>query len=163
MAELHPILAAQEDGAPLEPPPTEDPPEPLPITEQEVGEYREQDRFLPIANVSRIMKSSVPPTAKIAKDAKECVQECVSEFISFITSEAAEKCQMEKRKTIGGEDILYAMSTLGFDNYAETLKIHLAKLRQVSGFFLVVESVGYSFVCSIRAGLVGRTITSSPG
>jgi nuclear transcription Y subunit beta len=77
------------------------------------------------------MKASVPPTAKIAKDAKECVQECVSEFISFITSEAAEKCQMEKRKTIGGEDILTAMSTLGFENYAETLKIHLAKLRQV--------------------------------
>lgn len=77
------------------------------------------------------MKQSVPPTAKIAKDAKECVQECVSEFISFITSEAAEKCQMEKRKTIGGEDILYAMVTLGFENYAETLKIHLAKLRQV--------------------------------
>lgn len=78
------------------------------------------------------MKSSVPPTAKIAKDAKECVQECVSEFISFITSEAAEKCQLEKRKTIGGEDILFAMMNLGFENYAETLKIHLAKLRQVS-------------------------------
>jgi histone H3/H4 len=77
------------------------------------------------------MKQSVPHTAKIAKDAKECVQECVSEFISFITSEAAEKCQMEKRKTIGGEDILYAMVSLGFENYAETLKIHLAKLRQV--------------------------------
>ena len=80
------------------------------------------------------MKAAVPPTAKIAKDAKECVQECVSEFISFITSEAAEKCQMEKRKTIGGEDILYAMVTLGFENYAETLKIHLAKLRQVRAF-----------------------------
>ncbi|EIW74440.1 the Nf-YbNF-Yc histone pair, partial [Coniophora puteana RWD-64-598 SS2] len=105
--------------------------DPQPITDQDVSEYREQDRFLPIANVSRIMKNSVPPTAKIAKDAKECVQECVSEFISFITSEAAEKCQMEKRKTIGGEDILYAMAALGFDNYAETLKIHLAKLRQV--------------------------------
>jgi nuclear transcription Y subunit beta len=77
------------------------------------------------------MKGAVPPTAKIAKDAKECVQECVSEFISFITSEAAERCLSEKRKTIGGEDILYAMGTLGFDNYAETLKIHLAKLRQV--------------------------------
>ena len=80
------------------------------------------------------MKAAVPPTAKIAKDAKECVQECVSEFISFITSEAAEKCQMEKRKTIGGEDILYAMISLGFENYAETLKIHLAKLRQASAF-----------------------------
>lgn len=38
---------------------------------------------------------------------------------------------MEKRKTVGGEDILYAMISLGFENYAESLKIHLAKLRQV--------------------------------
>ncbi len=77
------------------------------------------------------MKQAVPPTAKIAKDAKECVQECVSEFISFITSEAAEKCQLEKRKTIAGEDVLYAMMNLGFENYVETLKIYLVKLRQV--------------------------------
>lgn len=48
---------------------------------------REQDRFLPIANISRIMKKALPTNAKIAKDAKETVQECVSEFISFITSE----------------------------------------------------------------------------
>ncbi|KAI1784656.1 histone-fold-containing protein [Ganoderma leucocontextum] len=126
----HIAPAAQGDGSGVVPQPAEDAPSPAPITEQEVGEYREQDRFLPIANVSRIMKGSVPLTAKISKEAKECVQECVSEFISFITSEAAEKCQMEKRKTIGGEDILYAMATLGFENYAETLKIHLAKLRQ---------------------------------
>ncbi|KAH9887371.1 histone-fold-containing protein [Cubamyces lactineus] len=125
-----PNIAPQDDGSGVVPQPAQDAPEPAPITEQEVGEYREQDRFLPIANVSRIMKAAVPATAKISKEAKECVQECVSEFISFITSEAAEKCQMEKRKTIGGEDILYAMVTLGFENYAETLKIHLAKLRQ---------------------------------
>ncbi|KAF7968035.1 hypothetical protein HWV62_32138 [Athelia sp. TMB] len=129
MSEIQPpVIAPQNDGSGIIP--EHEPPEAAPITEQEVGEYREQDRFLPIANVSRIMKSSVPSTAKIAKDAKECVQECVSEFISFITSEAAEKCQLEKRKTIGGEDILYAMSNLGFENYSETLKIHLAKLRQ---------------------------------
>lgn len=67
-------------------------------------EVREQDRFLPIANISRIMKKSLPPNAKIAKDAKETVQECVSEFISFVTSEASEKCQKEKRKTINGKD-----------------------------------------------------------
>lgn len=48
---------------------------------------REQDRLLPIANVARIMKQAVPSNAKIAKDAKETVQECVSEFIAFITSE----------------------------------------------------------------------------
>jgi len=127
---ITPHIAPQSDGSGAIPEVPREAPEPAPITEQEVGEYREQDRYLPIANVSRIMKGSVPGTAKISKEAKECVQECVSEFISFITSEAAEKCQMEKRKTIGGEDILYAMVNLGFEQYAETLKIHLAKLRQ---------------------------------
>lgn len=48
---------------------------------------REQDRYLPIANISRIMKKVVPPNGKISKEAKDIVQECVSEFISFITSE----------------------------------------------------------------------------
>lgn len=67
---------------------------------------------------------------KIAKDARECVQECVSEFISFITSEASDRCQAEKRKTINGEDILFAMSTLGFDNYVEPLKLYLQKYRE---------------------------------
>jgi nuclear transcription Y subunit beta len=41
------------------------------------------------APVARIMKSALPENAKIAKEAKECMQECVSEFISFITSEGA--------------------------------------------------------------------------
>ena len=110
-----------------------------------LAEVLNEDNYLEIANVARIMKSSVPGTAKISKEAKECLQECVSEFISFITSEAAEKCQMEKRKTIGGEDILYAMVTLGFENYAETLKIHLAKLRQVSRSFPVGCSQSLNF------------------
>ncbi|WZY84467.1 hypothetical protein YC2023_030851 [Brassica napus] len=46
---------------------------------------KEQDRFLPIANVGRIMKKVLPGNGKISKDAKETVQECVSEFISFVT------------------------------------------------------------------------------
>lgn len=40
----------------------------------DMEELREQDRFLPIANISRIMKKSLPDNAKIAKDAKETVQ-----------------------------------------------------------------------------------------
>ncbi|MCJ1411587.1 hypothetical protein MMC19_005677 [Ptychographa xylographoides] len=82
------------------------------------------------APVARIMKTALPDNAKIAKEAKECMQECVSEFISFITSEASEKCQQEKRKTVNGEDILFAMTSLGFENYAEALKIYLSKYRE---------------------------------
>jgi hypothetical protein len=39
------------------------------------GPLREQDRFLPIANVAKIMKKGVPEKGKIAKDAKETIQE----------------------------------------------------------------------------------------
>jgi len=146
---------------------------------EEIEEVREQDRYLPIANISRIMKKSLPANAKIAKDAKETVQECVSEFISFITSEgegrrvmggqscqylpghvwgvfifmrcflyhsstASEKCQQEKRKTINGDDLLWAMSTLGFDKYVEPLKIYLAKYREVR----LTEGIVYVFLLS---------------
>lgn len=44
---------------------------------------------------------------------------------------ASEKCQQEKRKTVNGEDILFAMTSLGFENYAEALKIYLSKYREV--------------------------------
>ncbi|KAJ0264202.1 Transcription factor CBF/NF-Y/archaeal histone domain-containing protein [Hirschfeldia incana] len=94
---------------------------------------REQDRFLPIANVSRIMKKALPGNAKISKDAKETVQECVSEFISFVTGEASDKCQREKRKTINGDDLLWAMTTLGFEDYVEPLKVYLQKYRELEG------------------------------
>eukprot|EP00958_Prasinococcus_capsulatus_P002835 scaffold246_cov414-Prasinococcus_capsulatus_cf.AAC.2 len=130
------------------------------VDEGQGGNVREQDRFLPIANISRIMKKALPNNAKIAKDAKETVQECVSEFISFITSEyvssmaqnswrlalvaghgrraqaavlrrASDKCQREKRKTINGDDLLWAMGTLGFEEYCEPLKVYLHKYREV--------------------------------
>jgi nuclear transcription Y subunit beta len=90
---------------------------------------KEQDRFLPIANISRIMKKALPTNAKISKDAKECVQECVSEFISFITGEACEKCLSERRKTITGDDLLHALTTLGFEKYIDTLRLYLQRYR----------------------------------
>lgn len=89
-----------------------------------------QPADIPIANVLRIMKNALPSNAKIAKEAKECVQECISEFIAFITSEASEKCMQEKRKTVNGEDVLFAMTSLGFENYGEALKIYLTKYRE---------------------------------
>ncbi|XAR65763.1 hypothetical protein NMG60_11009998 [Bertholletia excelsa] len=94
---------------------------------------REQDRFMPIANVIRIMRKILPPHAKISDDAKETIQECVSEFISFITGEANDRCQREQRKTITAEDVLWAMSKLGFDDYIEPLTLYLNRYREFEG------------------------------
>ncbi|OAL64394.1 nuclear transcription factor Y subunit B-7 [Trichophyton rubrum] len=123
--EVEPVTQSGDEAEPMER-------EHHDIQTQGQGEFevKEQDRWLPIANVARIMKTALPENAKIAKEAKECMQECVSEFISFITSEASEKCQGEKRKTVNGEDILFAMTSLGFENYAEALKIYLTKYRE---------------------------------
>lgn len=95
--------------------------------------FKEQDRLLPIANVGRIMKQNLPPNAKIAKEAKETMQECVSEFISFVTSEASDKCKKERRKTVNGDDICWALGTLGFDEYAPPLKRYLVRYRELEG------------------------------
>mmetsp|Transcript_4040 Transcript_4040/g.11894 ORF Transcript_4040/g.11894 Transcript_4040/m.11894 type:complete len:201 (-) Transcript_4040:6-608(-) len=104
-----------------------------------------QDRVLPVANIARIMKRLLPPSEKIAKDAKETVQECISEFICFVTSEASDRCQTEKRKTINGksrlylskltwagDDIVWAMGQLEFDEYVNPLRAYLTKYRQTT-------------------------------
>ncbi|KAJ3165835.1 hypothetical protein HDU88_003704 [Geranomyces variabilis] len=95
-------------------------------------DFREQDRFLPTANVARLMKKALPDNSKIAKEAKDCIMECVSEFISFVTSEASDRCVSEKRKTINGEDILWALQSLGFDSYCEVMKTYLSRYREVT-------------------------------
>lgn len=89
----------------------------------------EHVKLIPIANVGRIMKQILPPTAKISKEAKETMQECASEFISFVTGEASDKCHKENRRTVNGDDICWALSSLGFDNYAEVMLRYLYKLR----------------------------------
>ena len=94
-----------------------------------VHEVKKSDRF-PIENVSRIMEAALPKDARIDEEAKKCMQECVAEFVSFITSEAAASCTRERRKTLDGEDIITAMTSLGFDDYAEAMAIYLRRYRE---------------------------------
>ncbi|CAI0374098.1 unnamed protein product [Linum tenue] len=88
---------------------------------------------MPIANVIRIMRRILPAHAKISDDAKETIQECVSEYISFVTGEANERCQREQRKTVTADDVIWAMGKLGFDSYVEPLSRFLARYRETEG------------------------------
>ena len=90
----------------------------------------EYDNYLPLANIGRIIKNNLPKDVKLSKSSKETFQECVSEFISFITSEANDKCNIEKRKIIKGEDIIYALNSLGFEKYCPILEVYLDKYKQ---------------------------------
>ncbi|KAG6524463.1 hypothetical protein ZIOFF_014372 [Zingiber officinale] len=119
VAEMEPTYVMGGGGQPYPPPAAQTP------------AVREQDRFMPIANVIRIMRRVLPAHAKIADDAKEMIQECVSEYISFITSEANERCQREQRKTVTADDVLWAMRKLGFDDYLEPLSLFLHRYREL--------------------------------
>lgn len=90
----------------------------------------EDNEYLPISNINKIMRSVIDDKLKISKEAKNLIEECVTEFICFITSEAAEKCKREKRKTINAEDILTVMKMLGFDNYVVILQVYHYKYKQ---------------------------------
>ncbi|KAI3715527.1 hypothetical protein L6452_22512 [Arctium lappa] len=90
----------------------------------------EHDKLLPVANVGRIMKQMLPPTAKVSKEAKETIQECATEFISFVTGEASDKCHKENRKTVNGDDICWALASLGFDDSSEAIVRYLSKYRE---------------------------------
>ncbi|ORM40376.1 Transcriptional activator hap3 [Babesia sp. Xinjiang] len=90
----------------------------------------ESDTSLPIANIGRVMKSVLPGSAKIAKQAKDIVRECVTEFILFVSSEASDICTNERRKTLSAEDILLAMNALGFEHYNEALRSYHTRWRE---------------------------------
>ncbi|KAL3503625.1 hypothetical protein ACH5RR_038074 [Cinchona calisaya] len=124
---------------------------------------RDSDLLVPIANILRIMKRGLPHNAKVSEDAKSMIQKCVSEYISFITSEANERSHCEIRKTIIAEDILYAHAKLGFEDYVGPLTLYLNKYRQHEASYTTVHgdpSVRRTTYFSDRA--VGAVINAPP-
>ncbi|XP_057765419.1 nuclear transcription factor Y subunit B-6-like [Salvia miltiorrhiza] len=93
------------------------------------GSMRKAEEYMPIANIMRIMRRILPSQAKVADDAKETIQECVTEFMSYITSEANARCHSECRKTITAEDVVGAMGALGFHDYVYPLTLFLHNYR----------------------------------
>jgi len=65
-------------------------------------------------------------------------------IMNVFSCRASDKCQREKRKTINGEDLLWAMSTLGFEEYVEPLKVYLMKYREVWNLLLLLLLFTYS-------------------
>ncbi|EYU28244.1 hypothetical protein MIMGU_mgv1a024685mg, partial [Erythranthe guttata] len=99
------------------------------VNQEQQGFKREADEYMPIANITRILRRVLPTHAEIADNAKEAIQECVSEFISFITAEANRRCRRDYRRTVTSEDVLAAMASLGFDDYLESLTVFLNNHR----------------------------------
>ncbi len=89
------------------------------------------DRLLPIANISKIMKRTIPKLAKVSKESKELMQLCASEFIAIITARAKDICEIEARKAITGDDLIRAMEDLDMPYYAEVTKMYYDQYKRL--------------------------------
>ena len=78
------------------------------------GEGREQDRLLPVANIQRMACPCCSADEKIA-EGRQGSPRRASPSSLLVTEEAAGRCAEEKRKTINGDDLIFALQNLGFE------------------------------------------------
>ena len=94
-----PRPAEHKMEAPPPPPPAQPPKKKPPqSTQPETAEDGqtlfddELDRLLPVGTVASVMRAAIPQEAKIGRDAREAAQDCASEFVAFVASEASDAC-----------------------------------------------------------------------
>jgi len=88
---------------------------------------------MPITNVTKIMRKFLPNNAKISDGAKEMIQQSATNYITFVTKKAKEKCQSEYRKIMNADDLLWAIENVGFDQYIGPLSTFLQRCRTIEG------------------------------
>ena len=98
--------------APPPPPPPAQKKKPPQSTQPETAEDGqtlfddELDRLLPVGTVASVMRAAIPPEAKIGRDAREAAQDCASEFVAFVASEASDACAAAGRRIMTGRDVV---------------------------------------------------------
>ncbi|KAL6596572.1 hypothetical protein ACP70R_047215 [Stipagrostis hirtigluma subsp. patula] len=88
---------------------------------------------LPTALLTRIMRRAMPPRTKIARDAKEVVNQCFAEFAAALTNEAAQECRRQRRVIVTADDLVAAMESLGFEDYVAPLAEYMRRYREAEG------------------------------
>ncbi|KAK9172909.1 Histone-like transcription factor (CBF/NF-Y) and archaeal histone family protein [Cryptosporidium meleagridis] len=86
-----------------------------------ITDSESSDLSLPINNIGRMMKLSIPGSAKISRESKMLMQQISKDFIVCISSQAGVICTSNKRRVLNGEDIINALSSFGFGDYTNTL------------------------------------------
>ncbi|KAL7746870.1 negative cofactor 2 transcription regulator complex subunit ncb2 [Sorochytrium milnesiophthora] len=77
---------------------------------------------LPRATVTKLVHEMLPPDMSIAKETRDLLIDCCTEFIHLVSSEANDICEKEARKTIAPEHVISALQALGFDSFVAEVK-----------------------------------------
>ena len=77
---------------------------------------------LPLASITRIVKSRLPEGIQVGKEAKLAFSKASGIFVLYLVSCALDICKESKRSTISAADIFAALEEVEFDDYKEPLR-----------------------------------------
>jgi histone H3/H4 len=86
--------------------------------------------MLPARSVRRVMSAVLPEDDPVPKETAEYVGACAVEFLAFISSEASKLALAQGRTAVQYQDIVEALTQLGFKDYVEPLRAFLAQKAQ---------------------------------
>lgn len=119
--------------------------------DDDIEELREQDRFLPIANISRLVKKRLPDNAKVAKDAKETTQVSAYAFLRDLE----QNCRTLARAPVAG--VLRTSNCQAAVDTAVLLALFVAyDMHRISLTSIVDREASFS-----RSYSLGRALTCS--
>ena len=86
-----------------------------------MGDVHEQYE-LPKANISRLIKQSLPEGVTVQKEAKQAITKAAKIWILYATACSNDYCMNCNRTTISANDVLSAMDELEYNHFVEPLK-----------------------------------------
>eukprot|EP00697_Spironema_sp_BW2_P008295 gnl/Spiro4/22856_TR11273_c0_g1_i2.p1 gnl/Spiro4/22856_TR11273_c0_g1~~gnl/Spiro4/22856_TR11273_c0_g1_i2.p1 ORF type:complete len:167 (+),score=34.91 gnl/Spiro4/22856_TR11273_c0_g1_i2:47-502(+) len=95
--------------------------------------------LLPLATVSRVLKSSLPDNVHIAKEAKTSFARSATFFVHYVTTIANQLCRESKRLTVTSGDVMRALEELDFHDLVPALQEFQESQRNKSSATDVAE------------------------
>ncbi|KAG2205523.1 hypothetical protein INT47_005897 [Mucor saturninus] len=89
-----------------------------------------EDNELPKANVTRVLKTALPPGTALQKDAKLAVSKAATVFINYLSSVANDVAKGANHKTISAPDVFKALEIVELEHLAPQLRESLTAYQQ---------------------------------
>ncbi|KAG2190335.1 hypothetical protein INT46_006670 [Mucor plumbeus] len=90
-----------------------------------------EDNELPKANVTRVLKSSLPAGTALQKDARLAVSKAATVFINYISSVANDVAKGANHKTISAADVFKALDICELEHMVPELQESLTAYQQI--------------------------------
>jgi DNA polymerase epsilon subunit 3 len=94
------------------------------------GGDKDKEFEVPLAAINKILKASLPEGAICSKDAKSAFSKAAGIFVLYITACANDMAKGHKRQTINAQDIMNALTELGYSSFLPHLDATLEKMKQ---------------------------------